>query len=34
MRLTRSDDLGELFELLGADLDVADFEQTGEKLEE
>jgi hypothetical protein len=33
-RLTRSNDLCELLELLGADLDVADFEQTGEKLRE
>jgi len=34
MRPTRSDDLSELLELLGADLDLADFEETGEKLEE
>jgi hypothetical protein len=32
--LTRSDDLGELLELLGADLDVADLEKTGEELKE
>lgn len=34
MRHTWPDDLGELLELLRADLDVADFEQTGEKLHE
>lgn len=32
MRHTWPDDLGELLELLRADLDVADFEQTGEEL--
>jgi hypothetical protein len=32
VRLTRSDDLSELLELRSADLDIADFEQTGEKL--
>lgn len=34
MVLTRSDDLCELLELLGADLDLADLEETGEKLNE
>lgn len=34
MRPTRSDDLSELLELLSADLDLADFEETGEKLDE
>ena len=33
MRPTRSDDLSELLELLGADLDLADLEETGEKLD-
>lgn len=33
MQLTRSDDLSKLLELLGADLDLADFEETGEKLD-
>lgn len=34
MRLTRTDDLRELLELLGADFDLADFEEAGEKLDE
>lgn len=33
MLLTRSDDLSELLELLGADLDLADFKKASEKLD-
>jgi hypothetical protein len=34
MRHTWSDDLSELLELLRADLDLADFEEASEKLDE